>query len=198
MSVWVFKVVPISISDLPISLCLVWVFKTATISIGHHFFSSVWVFWDLTNIDRSSSCQFVFEFLGPHLYRSVIIWLVLVWVLGPHLYRSVIILSILVLVFRDRTYINWSSSCQFKFEFFGTTPISINHCLISWVESCSASICAYLVESFGLKLHLILHSSLFFSVCRSFLVSVIFVLFIVSWSNAIHCVYTPHIGYIFF
>ena len=62
--VWVFRVAPISIDHLPVSL----------------FFSSS---WDRTYIDRSSSYQF--EFMRQHLYRSVIVMLVQFESLRPHL-----------------------------------------------------------------------------------------------------------------
>ena len=58
ISVWVFGVAPISIDYLPIIV----IFSLSR---------------DYTYIDRSSSCQFEFMFLGPHLYRPVIILLVL-------------------------------------------------------------------------------------------------------------------------
>ena len=41
---------------------------------------------------------------------------------GPHLYRSIIISSVWVCVFQDRTYIDRSSFCQFKFVFWGSYP----------------------------------------------------------------------------
>ena len=65
-------------------------------------------------------------FLGPHLYRSVIILLVRVQFEScVHLYRSTISLSY-QFVFRDRTYIDRSLSCQLV---FGAAPISIDHLL---------------------------------------------------------------------
>ena len=114
VSVGVFKVAPISIGHHPTSLCLVWV-GTTPISIGHS--SCQFSFWSRTYIDRSSSMSVwvYFEFLGSHLYRSVIFLSVCVqfelgphvyWsiiylvssisVLGPHLYRSTIFLSVCV------------------------------------------------------------------------------------------------------
>ena len=90
---------------------------------------------DCTYIDRSSSCQFRFVFLGPHLYRSVIIII--------HFSLSL----------RGRTYIDRLSSyhCHFQFEsglhlywsviilsvwvyVFGTAPISTGHHLVSFVD----------------------------------------------------------------
>ena len=99
MLVWVFGAAPISIGHFPISLCSVWV-RTVPISIGHF------------------PCQF--EFLGPHLYRSVIS--ISTWVLGPHLYRSVIfhVSSSFLGPHLYRLVIS-------MFEFFGTAPISIDH-----------------------------------------------------------------------
>ena len=116
------------------------VFRTVPISIGHHlvrlslsflgphlyrsFILSVWVwvyFWTTLISIGHSFCQFEFEcFLGLHIYRSIIVLSIWVW----------------VWVFWDRTYINWSSSCQFEFEFefFRTAPISISYRLVSWVE----------------------------------------------------------------
>ena len=160
---------------------LVWVFGIAPISIGHFpcwfEFSLSFQVGTTPILIGHSSCQFSLSFLGPHPYWSVIHHVSLDRVSGPHLYQSVITLLVWVCI-------------------FGTTPISIGHFLINWVESCSASSHVYLVESFGLEPHLNLHLSSFF-VCWSLLVSVIFVLFIISWSSAIHCIYTPHIGCIF-
>ena len=71
---------------------LVWVSGTTPILIGHH-----------------SSCWFVFEFLGSHLYRSAI----------SHQFS---------LSFRDRTYINWSFIRFIGLSLhLGTAPISIGH-----------------------------------------------------------------------
>ena len=67
-------------------------------------------------------------FLGPHLYRSVIILSVRVqFNSGGHQYWSTITLSY-QFVFRDRTYIDRSLSCQLE---FGSAPISIGHHPIS-------------------------------------------------------------------
>ena len=95
--------------------------------------------WDCTYIDRSFTLSFIvmsLEFLGPHLYRSVIVISVKFEFLGSYLYRSVIFLSVCVksesgphlyrsvihrlvslsLSFWSRTYIDRSSSCQFVFS----------------------------------------------------------------------------------
>ena len=82
----------------------IWVFGIVPISIDHssYFISSAWVFWDRTYIDHSFvlSVGVQFEFLGPHLYQSVI-----------HLVSSVRV--------QDQTYIDRPSSYQFEFEFLG-------------------------------------------------------------------------------
>ena len=130
-------------------------------------------FWGCTYINRSSSYQFssvwvfgsapIFIDHSSYLDNSA-------WVLRPHLYQSVIFLSVqfslsfqnrtyidrlfimscqLCLSFWDCTYIDWSFvlSVWVQFEFLGPHLYrSVIH-LVSWVESCSASSHAYLVES---------------------------------------------------
>ena len=94
----IFRVAPISIGHLPISLSLSLSFRVGItpISIGH------------------LPCQF--EFLGSYLYRSTIFLSVCVqFKLGPYIYRSVIYL--VNLSFWGRTYIDRLSSCQFQFKF---------------------------------------------------------------------------------
>ena len=124
-----FRIAPISIGHLPISLCLVRV-KTAPISIGHRLFSLSFGFWGYTYINRSSSYQFVFgsSWDCTYINRSFILLVQLEFkvthisigyfrvslkfqFLGPHLYRSVIHLVFSLV--------------------FGVTPILINHFPIS-------------------------------------------------------------------
>ena len=137
------RVALISINHLPVNLCSVRV-GTAPISICHS--SCHFSFWDRTHIDQSSSCQF--QFLGSHICRSAIFMSICVqFKLGLHLYRSVIVL--LVLVLRSHLYrsVIFMSICvQFELELhlyrsvivlsvqvwaFGTVPISIGHLPIS-------------------------------------------------------------------
>ena len=69
-----------------------------------------------TYIDRSSSCQFRFEFQNRiYIDRS---FFLLVWVFET---ASISIGHFHVnLSFWDHIYIDWSSSCQFEFVFFGS------------------------------------------------------------------------------
>ena len=128
-SVWV-KAAPISIDHLPIIVLF---------SLSRDRTYIDWSFicqfqFNLsqgrTYIDRPFSYQFVFslvetmpilishfpcrfEFLGLHLYRLIIS--ISTWVLGPHPYQSAIFLSLPCQFefFRDRTYIDRSSSYYF-------------------------------------------------------------------------------------
>ena len=118
------------------------------------------VFWDRTYIDRSSSYRFSsvqfeffrtapisighlsissiqFEFVGLHLYRSVIVLLVWVWVSG--------VAPISICHLPTSLYLVWVE----------TAPISICHCLVSlslsfWVRTAPISIGHRLV-SLGLS-----------------------------------------------
>ena len=123
--VWVFGAAPILIGYLPISLYSVQV-GTVPISIGHHLMSLSLGFWDCTYINRSSSYQFEFRFLGLHLYESVIFLSVCIqFELGPHLYQSVIFLSICI-KFELRPHLYRSTiflSSFVTFEFWGRTHI---------------------------------------------------------------------------
>ena len=111
-----------------------WVFELgiAPISIGH--FRVSLSFWGRTYIDRSSHClvsSVWVEFLGPHLYQSVIylVSFCLVrfgtapisighscylvssaWFSRPHLYWSIVVLSVWIWVFWGHTYIDRPSS----------------------------------------------------------------------------------------
>ena len=117
--------------------------------------------WNHTYIDRSSSCQFEFPFFGSHLYRSANFLSICVWFeLGPHLYRSIIVWSVWVWVFE-------------------TAPISIDHCLVDWVESCSSSSRTYLVKS-CLTLSYTSFFEFILSEDRSFLILLIIESFIIS------------------
>ena len=95
-----------------ISLSCQSVSGTAPISIGHY---RVILSRGRTYIDRPSPCH-VSQFLGPHLYQSVIF----------HVSLS-----------RDRTYIDRSLSCQLE---SGAAPISIGHLPISLVRVGTAPI----------------------------------------------------------
>ena len=79
---------------------------------------------DRTYIDRSLSYQLEFGATPISISHLLIM---LVQFLGPHLYRLVIVLSVKV---RGRTYIDRSSHCLVSLV-SGTTPISIGHCFIS-------------------------------------------------------------------
>ena len=110
MSIWVFGAASISIDHLSISLCSVRVRTTPDRYVIHlvsHLSCQFEFFLGRTYIDQSFSCKF--EFLGPHLYWSVI-----------HLVSS-------VWVFRDRTYIDRSFVLSVWVCVFGTAPISIDH-----------------------------------------------------------------------
>ena len=126
-------------------------------------------FWGRTYINQPSSCQFEFEFLGPHLYRSVIFRVSLsirgctyidrsfltsvqFEFLGSHVYQLVICHVIFVLVWAFGTApisISHSSSCQFCLS-FGTAPISIGHssCRFEFLffETALISISQYLIS----------------------------------------------------
>ena len=145
-SVWVFRIVPISINHLHVNSMSVWVFRVTPISIGHLPISLclVQVFWDRTYIDRSFPCQL--EFLRPRLCRSVIhlvfnlsFRMVPISIsylpcqfefLGPHLYRSAIFLSICVQFELSGLHL-YRSIIHLVSLVFGTTPISIDHLPIS-------------------------------------------------------------------
>jgi len=83
-------------------------FGTASILIGHHLISLSLSFQDPPILIGHSFFHFSLSFLGPHLYRSVIVLSVWVWVFRDRTYidRS-FILSVL-LEFWGHTYINWS------------------------------------------------------------------------------------------
>ena len=83
---------------------------------------------DRTYIDRSSSYQFEFK-LRPHPYRSIIHRFLSVQFLGPHLYRSVIILSIWVWV--GAAPISIGHLLVMSVCVSGTAPISIGHCHVN-------------------------------------------------------------------
>ena len=150
LSVWVWVgTAPILIGHLP---CSVWV-GVAPISISHlpiTFHVSFWV-------------------SGPHLYRSVIILSIWVWVgtasisigyfhsscpfeseSGPHLYRSIIFLSLFV-----------SGPHLYRSVIFCVAPISIGHPLVSlcsvWVGTAPISTGHHLVSMslrFGVRTHI--------------------------------------------
>ena len=84
----------------------------------------MFVFRDNTYTDRSLSCQLEFEAAPISIVHLLVIS---VFVSGSHLYLSVIVLSVRV---RGRTYIDRPSPCNICLC-FGTTPISIGHCLVS-------------------------------------------------------------------
>ena len=130
-----FRTAPILIGHLLVSLCFVWVLGLHLYRSVIHLVSISLSFWDHTHIDRSFIALSVwvqFEYLGSHLYRSVIVLLVWVWVFETvsisinhslscqfefsrsHLYWSVIFLSVWVWVFLDHTYIDRSLSYQFE------------------------------------------------------------------------------------
>ena len=139
------------------------IFRTTLILIGHlpcQFELSL-SFQDRTYIDMSFPCQFNLSFLGPHLYRSVIVLSVRVWgytyidrsshcLIGSvsrtapisinHRLNSQSLGSHLYqstislscqFNFWDRTYIDRSSSYQLE---FGATPISIGHLIVMSVQ----------------------------------------------------------------
>ena len=131
--------------------------------------------WGRTYIDKSSSYHIVLDFSfwdRTYIDRSLSM---LVWgFLGPNLYRSVIHLVSLV---------------------FETTPISISHCLVSWVDYCSSSSRACPVESCSILSHISFFEFILFE-NWSFLILLIFESFIVSWSSVVHCIYTHRIVHI--
>ena len=90
--------------------------------------------WGRTYIDKSSSYHIVLDFSfwdRTYIDRSLSM---LVWgFLRPNLYRSIIHLVSSV---------------------FETTPISISHCLVSWVDYCSSSSRACPVESCSILSHI--------------------------------------------
>ena len=137
-------------------------FETSPISIGHSSYQFS-LSWGHTYIHRPSFCQFMFnsswdrtyinrsfimsvQFSRPYLYRSIIFISVCVqFELRSHLYRLVICL--INLSFWGRTYIDRPFSMPIWVESLGPHLYrSVIH-LVSWVESCSASSHAYLVES---------------------------------------------------
>ena len=172
LSVWV-RVRGHTYIDWPSPCHVSLVSRTAPILIGHLL---VTLCRDRTYIDRSLSCQLEFgaapisidhflimsvQFLGLHLYRSVIILLVSVWVwvraapisidhllvmsvqfLGPYLYRSVIIVSVWVEaapISIDHYRVSLSRGRTYidrpspchVISVSRTTPISIGHHLVS-------------------------------------------------------------------
>ena len=92
--VWVFETAPILIGHLHVNSMSVWVFRVIPIWIGHSFCQ--FSFSNRTYIDWSLSCQFVFGFLGSHLYWSAIFLssYIRFWFLGPHLYWLIISMSV--------------------------------------------------------------------------------------------------------
>ena len=165
-----------------------------------YWFSSIWVFQDRTYINWSSFYQFnsIWVFRSAPIsigHRLVSLSLsfrvgtspisigylhvsfVSVFELGPHLYRSIILHISSVLV-------SW------------TTPISIGHCLINWVDFCSSLSRVCLVESSSILGHISFFGFIL-SEDRSFLILLIIESFIVSWSSVIHCIYTFCIIHIF-
>ena len=137
--VWVFKVAPISIGHLPVSLCSVWVFgphlyrsvvhfvssvfETAPILIGRFHVSSAFKttpisidhsfcqfsFWDHGYIDQSFPCQFSFRTAPISIGHS------------PCQFS-----------FCDRTYIDQSFPCQFSFWDYTYIDRSLS-CQLSWL-----------------------------------------------------------------
>ena len=106
---------------------LVWVYTYIDRPSSYWFEFSL-SFRDCTYINQSFSCQF--EFSGPHLYRSIIVLLVWVWVFGLHLYWSTIFLSIWVQFEFLRPHLYWSLIILAVWV-FRTTLISISHCYVS-------------------------------------------------------------------
>ena len=137
---------------------LIWVqyefFKTAPISISHSFVLSVQfesgphlcrsTIFPLVQVSRPHLywsvihffCQFELSFLESHLYQSIIVLSVWVWVFGT---TPILIghssCRFEILVFGTAPILIGHCPCQFEFVFFGTASISIGHCLISWVKS---------------------------------------------------------------
>ena len=125
-------------------------FGTASILIGHLLVSLSLCFGTAPISIGHFPCQF--EFLGPHLYRSIILLVSLsfwVWLFGT---ASISIGHFACqFEFQGRTYINRPLSCMFESEsephlyrsvihlvslsfwvwLYGTAPISIDHHLVS-------------------------------------------------------------------
>ena len=143
----IFGTTPISIGHLSCQLNLVWVFRTTPISIGHRLISLSLGFLGCTYIDRLSSYRFSLVWVFQDRTYIDPSFILLVQFSGPHLYQSVIILSIWVWVFGVVPIsISYLPISSVQFEFFRTTPISIDHSsyqfsfwghtYINWLSSC--------------------------------------------------------------
>ena len=95
---------------------------------------SVWVWVGVAPISIDHLLVMLVQFLGPHLYRSVIILSVRVCVLGLHLYWSVIILSVWVWVEATLISIDHLHIILCSFWVFGTTPILIGHSFVLSIQ----------------------------------------------------------------
>ena len=151
--VWVFGVTPISINH---SFYLYqfefWVLGLHLYWLVIHLFSFSLSFWGRTYIDQPFFCQFVFSLSWDRTYidwsLSMLVWVQFEF-LGQHLYQSVIHpVNLVQLEFWDYTYTNRSSSMSVWVWVFETTPISVGHLSCQFEFSLGFWNCTYIDWSF--------------------------------------------------